>query len=178
MNIAEELISGVINLDKKSEEIFYEKYKDKIKAFILDKYYDYDDVEDDVSEILAKLFKNISKYNGSLSSFDSWVFTITKNYMIDKWRIKKNGYEISLSDSTFIQPHAVNYSVDFETENYLNYHTNSLNIVDSTLFNMKYVQGFTYEEIGQEFNWTSSTASNKVNYIKNKLKKSMEDELI
>ena len=176
MDIAEELINGVINLDKKSEVIFYEEYKCRIRAFILNKYFDYDDVEDDVSEILAKLFKNMSKYDANVGSFDSWVFSIVKNYMIDKFRrIKKGGYEISLSDIT-IQPSAISYLVDYETENYLNYYTDSLSLVDSTLLNMKYVQGFTYEEIGQEFNWSSSTASNKVNHIKSKLKKTMESE--
>jgi DNA-directed RNA polymerase specialized sigma24 family protein len=39
---------------------------------------------------------------------------------------------------------------------------------------MKYVQGYDYNEIGKEFNLTSSTISNKVNYIKTKLKKDKE----
>lgn len=176
MNITEKIIDGVINLDKKSEKLFYDEYNNKIRGFIIKKYFDYDDVDDDVSEILAKLFKNIKKYDKSLCSFDGWVFSIVKNHMIDKWRIKKDIYEISLSDNSFLQPQAVNYTSDFEIRNYVDYLTDSLSLTDSTLLNMKYVQGFTYEEIGQEFNWTSSTASNKVNYIKSKLKKSIKNE--
>jgi len=41
---------------------------------------------------------------------------------------------------------------------------------------MKYVQGYGYNEIGQEFNLTSVTVSNKVNYIKSKLKKQLSDD--
>jgi DNA-directed RNA polymerase specialized sigma24 family protein len=40
---------------------------------------------------------------------------------------------------------------------------------------MKYVQGYNYCEIGKEFNTTSSTISNKVNYIKTKLKKEFSE---
>jgi DNA-directed RNA polymerase specialized sigma24 family protein len=40
---------------------------------------------------------------------------------------------------------------------------------------MKYLQGYDYNEIGKEFNVSSSTVSNKVNYIKTKLKKQNAD---
>jgi DNA-directed RNA polymerase specialized sigma24 family protein len=40
---------------------------------------------------------------------------------------------------------------------------------------MKYVQGYDYCEIGQEFNISSNTASNRVNYIKTKLKETLEE---
>ena len=36
---------------------------------------------------------------------------------------------------------------------------------------MKYIGGYSHCEIGKEFNLTSSTVSNRINYIKTKLKK-------
>ena len=39
------------------------------------------------------------------------------------------------------------------------------------MLQMKYIDGFNYKEIGEKFNITSSTVSNKINYIKTILKK-------
>ena len=60
---------------------------------------------------------------------------------------------------------------DFENCSSINFISNQLTPQDFTLLDMKYVQGYSYDEIGSEFNVTSSTISNKVNYIKTKLKK-------
>jgi DNA-directed RNA polymerase specialized sigma24 family protein len=48
---------------------------------------------------------------------------------------------------------------------------------DFALLDMKYVQGYDYKEIGSEFQLTSSTVSNKINYIKTKLKKTMPEDI-
>lgn len=60
---------------------------------------------------------------------------------------------------------------DFENCSSINHISTQLSPQDYTLLDMKYVQGYDYNEIGSEFNVTSSTISNRVNYIKTKLKK-------
>lgn len=176
MHITDELINGIVNSDTKTENCFYEEYYQKIKGFIIKRYGNYDDIEDDISEILTKIFKKIKSYNSEKSSFDSWVFTIAKYHMVDKWRVSKDVCEVSYTELDYLQPQTMSLYENFEDENYFSHITSSLTPVDSTLINMKYIQGFTYEEIGQEFNWTSSTASNKVNYIMSKLKKENKED--
>jgi len=66
---------------------------------------------------------------------------------------------------------------DFENCNSVNYITSQLSPSDYTLLNMKYVQGYNYCEIGKEFQLSSSTVSNKINYIKTKLKKCLLEEM-
>ena len=66
---------------------------------------------------------------------------------------------------------------DFEICNSVNYITSQLSPSDYTLLNMKYMQGYNYCEIGKEFQLSSSTVSNKINYIKTKLKKCMLEEM-
>ena len=51
-----------------------------------------------------------------------------------------------------------------------------MSLPDFTLLDMKYNQGFTYDEIGQEFNLTSNTISNRVNYIKGKVRDCLAEE--
>jgi len=60
---------------------------------------------------------------------------------------------------------------DFENCNTVCYISSQISPNDFNLLNMKYAQGYNYCEIGKEFNVTSSTVSNRINYIKTKLKK-------
>jgi len=182
-----------------AQEKLYKKYKQLVKNFIKCRYSIYYDIEDDVSEIMIKVFMNLNTFDSTKSKFRSWVFSIAKNYMIDKWRskgctstlISNNAtytssidcQEISLNNSGFISSSGVNNlaftsngtciscNTDFENCNSINYISTQLSPTDFTLLDMKYVQGYDYNEIGKEFNVTSSTISNRVNYIKSKLKK-------
>jgi RNA polymerase sigma factor (sigma-70 family) len=71
----------------------------------------------------------------------------------------------------------VSNSVEFENCDAINYISSQISPTDYGLLNMKYVQGYSHCEIGKEFNLTSSTVSNRINYIKTKLKKQNADIL-
>jgi len=180
--------------DPKAQETLYEKYTHSVKNFLKNKYSLYYDIDDDVAEILIKVFTKLDSYNASKSKFRSWVFTIANNHVIDKWRgscvVTLNAEPLSFSTSadtfncssgnsyltsnnTEIQVNSTftSCNTDFENCSTINYVSDQLTPEDYTLLDMKYVQGYNYCEIGTEFNVTSSTISNRVNYIKTKLKK-------
>ena len=183
------LIQNILKDDSQAQEILYEKYKIIVGNFLKSKYSSYSDIDDDVSEIMIKVIMNLKTFNVDKSKFKSWVFSIAKNHMIDKWRsntITISGSNTSCTYSyttnnvslyntgTFIDSTLTNYcsaDYDFENSSSINYISNQLTPQDYTLLDMKYVQGYNYNEIGNEFNLTSTTVSNRVNYIKSKLKK-------
>jgi len=194
------LIQNILSGSHLAQETLYNKYKKSVKNFLKGKYSLYYDLDDDVSEIMIKVFMNLSTFDSSKSKFRSWVFSIAKNYMIDKWRnnactatLMSNNItftssidcpEISMNNSGFITSGNINNlafssngtcvscsTTDFEHCSSINYISTQLSPTDFTLLDMKYVQGYDYNEIGKEFNVTSSTISNRVNYIKTKLKK-------
>lgn len=66
-------------------------------------------------------------------------------------------------------------NTEFENCSSINYISQQISPEEFTLLDMKYVQGYNYCEIGKEFNVTSSTISNRVNYIKTKLKKNIQE---
>jgi len=169
------LIQNILNGNQEAQEIIYDKYKKIIKNFILKKYSNYFDLEDDVSEILIKVFLNIKDYDSTKSKFSSWVLSLTKNYLIDKWRCSTSSITSSI-DITNVN-YQSNMSCDFEDNNTLNYISTQLSPSDFTLLDMKYIQGYNYNEIGSEFQLTSSTVSNKINYIKTKLKKNINEDI-
>jgi RNA polymerase sigma factor (sigma-70 family) len=183
-----------------AQKTLYDRYKKIVSNFIKSKYSVVYNLEDDVSEIMIRVFLNLKEFDSTKSKFKTWVFSIAKNYMIDKWRcgtiISVSSFDntysvnqqspifsnIDYSDNTgtaknfnsFITNSNCSISscnTDFENCSSINYLSSQLSAEDFTLLDMKYVQGYDYCEIGMEFNVTSSTISNRVNYIKTKLKK-------
>lgn len=190
------IIQNILKGNSQAQEILYEKYYKLVKDFLNNKYSTYYDLDDDVSEIMIKVFIGLEKYDINKSKFMSWVFSIAKNHMIDKWRgktITLTGsntnctYSTTMADigSSFINSsntgtidvnnsYTTNYTsadYDFENCNSITHISAQLTPQDYTLLDMKYMQGYNYTEIGSEFNVTSTTISNRVNYIKTKLKK-------
>lgn len=181
-----------MNGNRQSEKTLYDKYKKIIYDFLKHKYNPVD-IDDDVSEILVKMFFGLSTYDNEKSKFKSWVLSIASNFMIDKWRngIKYketlstndyhtiNGTQIdwactsSQNNFTYCNTSCYTVGIDttFENKNALTYLSTQVSSADYCLLNMKYVEGYDYNEIGKEFNITSSTVSNRINYIKTKLKK-------
>ena len=193
--------------NKTAQETLYKRYRKIIKDFILSKYSNYYDIDDDVSEVLIKVFMNISDFREHKSKFKSWVLSICKNYMIDKWRCTATCCTTILPANTNVTLTSCNYnaggyfnntftvcdanslsvsnsgtavnstSCTFENANAVKFISTQLSPVDFTLLDMKYVQGYDYKEIGSEFQLTSSTISNKINYIKTKLKKKLPEDV-
>lgn len=191
-----ELIQESLNGNTKAQEELYNRYSEIVRDFIRNKYSSYHDIEDDISEIMIKVFTKLNSFDAEKSRFKSWVITITKNHMVDKWRCNtitltsgnscsfsittdnvSNSTYNSTNDGTITLDNANSFTttncnnIEFENCSSVNYVLEQLTPQDFTLLDMKYVQGYDYNEIGKEFNVTSSTISNRVNYIKTKLKK-------
>jgi RNA polymerase sigma factor (sigma-70 family) len=196
-----ELVQNILNGNPQAQETLYNKYKKSVKNFLKNKYSFYYDLDDDVSEIMIKVFVGLNTYDSQKSKFESWVFSIAKNHMIDKWRNNTCIATLTTNNTiTYTTSCDMNYDIsnngfitsnntgmisaignitttnncsgsDFENCNSINYISTQLAPQDFTLLEMKYVQGYDYNEIGSEFNVSSNTISNRVNYIKTKLKK-------
>lgn len=194
-----ELIQNILNDNPQAQKTLYEKYSKLVKYFLIKKYPTCSDYDDDISEIMIKVFTKLKSFDINKSKFKSWVFGIAKNHMIDKWRsdtITLTGsntnhtfsYSTTATDTTSgyitsnnigtIDINNCSYTTntcgadyDFENCSSISYIADQLTPQDYTLLDMKYIQGYNYAEIGIEFNVTSSTISNRVNYIKTKLKK-------
>jgi len=184
-----------LNGNHQAEELFFEKYKKIVKDFLRTKFtkYSTDDIDDCVSIILIKVFYSLNKYNPEKSSVKTWVLTIAKHVMIDTWRKNSTYSASSTTHSSYdynVSPfdnvsNCLAYtntgtycsSNSFENSNAISYLSTQLSPTDFTLLDMKYVQGYNYNEIGSEFQISSSTVSNKINYIKTKLKKNILEDV-
>jgi len=171
------LVNDVKEGKRISEESLYNKYKEIVYDYLVVKYPKNLQIDDDVSEILIKVFTSISTYNHDKSKFKTWVITIVKNYMIDKIRNSKYNSVVEYNTECYCNSTYSEESNDF-SESAISIISDKLEVTDYTLLDMHYEQGYSYSEIGSEFNVTSSTVSNRVNYIKSKLKDSISKEII
>lgn len=197
-----ELIVETLSGNRIAENKLYDIYKKKIYLFIKNKYNN-DDYDDDVSEILIKIFQNLKGYDESKSKFDTWVYLIAKNHMIDKSRKLKPIY-ISFTSNTFNFNENINnqayttYNGTFtnlsnqsikikEPISYINSPHDILEMNDSldfilkkigvenyTMLKMKYNDGYSYDEIAKEFKSNESKISNRVSWCRIKIKKGRE----
>ena len=82
----ESIINKIINGDRKAEENLYNRYRKILTKFIVNKYPSNYDTDDDVSDILIKVFTSIKNYDKNKSQFNTWVINVAQNHMIDKSR--------------------------------------------------------------------------------------------
>jgi RNA polymerase sigma factor (sigma-70 family) len=193
-----------MNGNREAQEVFYKKYQKTVKDYLKHSFpkYSVDDIDDCVSSILIKVFDSLHLYDSEKSSVKTWILSIAKHYMIDLNR--KNSTKLtsfantitttdtaftdyqtttSVCNTAFLSNAISSYqtfttcSTDFENCSSIKYITSQLTPQEYTLLDMKYVQGYNYNEIGKEFQLTSSTVSNKINYIKTKLKKNIQEEI-
>lgn len=181
-NIINETIKGNVSAEKE----LYLTYKRKINHFLINKYGSENEYSDDVSEILIKIFTNLKKFDQTKSKFDTWVYNIAKNYMIDKSK-KKKPQHVSFSSNTInsfdFDDDSIKYGIPepasylssphdiLETSDSLNFISNQLGVENYSMLTMKYMDGYSYDEIALEFKSSESYISNRVNYSKTKIKK-------
>ena len=176
-----QLIDEIKNSDKKAQEQLYKKYRTKLTVFLRRKFPRNSELEDDVSDILIKIFEKIYDYDSNKSKFYTWAMTIARNHMIDKSRLTKNNQNfitINNDEDSIMKfeltDTSVSHDLRYEYCDSLNNIYNNVTQKEYKFLSMKYRYGFSYNEIGDRYNMDAVTVSNKVNYIKTKLKKKGE----
>lgn len=149
---------------------FYNKYKKIVHDYIRSKYPTNKDIEDDVSDIMIKVFFGLKTFNSDKTKLKTWIINIAKNHMIDKWRSLKN---TKTTDSLDINTCETSSFIDnFEASNMLSYISNNMNPNEFSMLNMKYFYGYELKEIENEYNLNSGDAWGEIKKIKYKMKKS------
>jgi len=180
------LLSILQNNDPKSSNELYGFYTDEIKQHIKKKFkLTEEDAEDLTSDTLVKMLSNLISYERDKSNFRTWVITIADNTVINFKKKLSNNIEHfvytnieDIDKHQFIEdiPAQESFEETFSMNSTLNYITSDLDEDSNDMIHKKYVEGKTHKEIGVHYSMTSTTVSNKISYIKTKMKKKMEDE--
>ena len=188
MKVNKKFIIKINDGNREAEKKLFNYTTSKIKEFLEIKYPN-NNLEDDTSDIVIKIFEKINKFNEKKSKYSTWITNVAKNHMIDKSRIYANNvFFVSTStgngcmdslDVTCSNGIMITYNLtsnsdfisSFENKDDVLSLSNSISHTDLSLLKMKYCGGYNYEEIGKEVDMDKTKVSNRVNYIKKKLKK-------
>lgn len=151
-------------------EKIYEKSRLIILKYLSNNFPKY--TEDDVSEIIYKIISNYETYSEEIGAFSTWVTTIARNYMIDKSRKKSHIYSVELDDR-ILNDYADYDEINLQYDRDVMFSIVSNSGVNEDIVDMLQMKcnGYKYKEIGERFNITSTTVSNKINYVLKKIKK-------
>lgn len=82
------------NADTARQERIYIEFKDKVARYVRGKIVNEHDAEDVVSDVFVKVFNGLSDFDENKASLSTWIFTITRNAVIDYFRASKRLCEL------------------------------------------------------------------------------------
>lgn len=82
-----------VELRRRQERIYIE-FKDKVTRYVRGKVGNEHDSEDVVSDVFVKVFNGLSDFDENKASLSTWIFTITRNAVIDYFRTSKRLCEL------------------------------------------------------------------------------------
>lgn len=76
-------------LSEKMRNMIYADYHDKVMRYISGKVSDPHDAEDLASAVFVKVYEKLDSFDESRASISTWIYTVTKNTVVDHFRTRK-----------------------------------------------------------------------------------------
>ena len=127
--------------------------------------------EDIVQETFIKLIKNIDKFNiKGKASFSTYLMTIAKNCYLDY--LRKHHNQLQDIDINYFGDKLTSEDIYFKNENYndLLKEIDKLPQIQNEVIRLKYLEGYTLNEIARIQNTTSKTIKSRLFESRKKLK--------
>ncbi len=159
--------------DDEGFEYIYNEYHNILYSIIKSSIKNQDDTEDCLQEVFYKIFISINKFNDKLSSFKTWIITITNNCIIDMLRKNRNE-EIMTSlnvDMIEAEDKTINYTL-------YSYFASLLGDKEYHLLLLRYGFNYSINEIAKELNVSPSAIRHHLKLIKEKLNKMIKDNIL
>lgn len=83
------LVKRVLERDEEAFKTLFYVYRNRIFYIAYKMTGSKFDAEDCVQEIFLKMLENLAQYDPSVSSFTTWLVTLSKNYVLDYVRLKR-----------------------------------------------------------------------------------------
>ena len=75
-------------------EALYAEYAGKVRGYVFGKLSNRDDAEDVVSDVFLKVYEKYPTFDADRASVSTWVYTITRNTVIDYFRVHRTCAEL------------------------------------------------------------------------------------
>lgn len=159
--------------DDEGFEYIYNEYHNILYSIIKSSIKNQDDAEDCLQEVFYKIFISINKFDDKLSSFKTWIITITNNCIIDMLRKHRNEEIVTCLNVDMIEAEdkTINYTL-------YSYFASLLGDQEYHLLLLRYGFNYSINEIANELNVNSSSIRHHLKLIKEKLNKMIKDNIL
>lgn len=131
-----------------SEQI-YTEYRDKVFSYVRGKLNNYHEAEDLCEDIFVKIFQKIDKFDESKSSLSTWIYNVTKNSVIDYYRVHKDNLEL-LDNYDYVAEE--DESLDEESLEFLAKGLNQLSEQLRDIIVLHYYNDLNLKEVAEKLN--------------------------
>ena len=76
------------------KEAIYTEYYSQVLRYVTSQVNDFHLAEDITSDVFLKIYEKLNTYNSDKAGIKTWIFTITRNHLIDYYRTRKVTSEI------------------------------------------------------------------------------------
>ena len=130
-----------------NQDSLYLDYKDKVTAYVRSRIENKYDVEDIVSTVFLKIYQKIDSFDESKASLSTWIYTITRNTVIDYFREIKT--HIEFLDEIEADTLSADSLVDDELLEDLADALETLSERERDLIILHYYKGYTLKRISE-----------------------------
>ncbi|MBR3953155.1 MAG: sigma-70 family RNA polymerase sigma factor [Oscillospiraceae bacterium] len=130
-----------------NQDSLYLDYKDKVTAYVRSRIENKYDVEDIVSTVFLKIYQKIDSFDESKASLSTWIYTITRNTVIDYFREIK--IHIDFLDEIEADTLSADSLVDDELLEDLADALETLSERERDLIILHYYKGYTLKRISE-----------------------------
>ena len=160
------LVTNILSGDITSFEILMDMYRNRIYNFLLKMTFSKEDSEDMTQEVFVRAYNSLYQYN-SKWCFSTWIFRIAVNVFKTEYSKKKNRESKNIQDilvnqqfSNITEPERALENIETRLE--VLKMLEALKAPQRVALVLKYVQGFSYKEIGEVLNVSPENAKVRV----------------
>ncbi len=150
---------------KDKNEIYVKNYS-KLRRYFLNNNIETNNSEDLAHDVLTKAIMSLDKYKSEENKFESWLFSIAKNKLIDHKRLVKRRNQVSI-DEIADMPEEELKEYDLGIKEIL---LDKLNPEEYKFADLYYFQGLKIKDLAIVYNKPHKSIENRICYINSKLK--------
>jgi len=160
-----ELIAGVVKRDRRSFDLFYDRYAQIIFNLCVRILKDEMEAQDVLQEIFLQIWKEAERFDSSRASVKTWLFTIARSRSLDRYRSRKTARS-RIDDGAEEQLHQVPDKQDLQGAGIMQqYVLNALSQLSGDqkiVLELSYYEGLTQEEIAVRLNEPLGTIKSRI----------------
>ncbi len=164
------LVDAALEGDNKAFESLTTRYREAIYRLMVARTGSLHDADDLIQETLIKVYLNLRSYSKAYT-FGQWIYTIARNTLIDSERRRHD--DCSISDRFSItdgkNPSPEQCVINSQSRSLIEASIERLTPRHATLFRMRFLEEYSYEEIAERLNMPLGTVKTNIHRARTKM---------